>query len=121
MDDPTFFNLFNPQGGIKRTLAEGVETNIFVGDNAMLSVVEIAPNAKGSIHSHPEEQWGVMLDGSAIRIQDGKEHAVKKGDFWRTPGNVEHGVIAGADGAKILDIFSPPRDEYRNTGDGFGV
>jgi quercetin dioxygenase-like cupin family protein len=87
----------------------------------MLSVVEIAPNAKGSIHRHPEEQWAVLLEGSAIRIQDGENHAVQKGDFWRTPGNVEHGVVAGPDGAKILDIFSPPRDEYRKTGNGFGV
>ena len=120
MENPAFFNLDNPVGGIKRKLAEGVDADIFVGDGAMLSVVVIAPNAKGSIHSHPEEQWGVLLDGSAIRIQDGQEHPVEKGDFWRTPGEVEHGVIAGPNGAKILDIFSPPREEYRNSGEGFG-
>ena len=74
---------------------------------------------KGSIHSHPEEQWGVLLEGSAIRIQDGEDQPVKKGDFCRTPGNIEHGIVAGPDGAKILDIFSPPRKEYRKLGEDF--
>ncbi len=30
------------------------------------------------------------------------------GDFWRTPGNVPHTMRAGADGCRVLDIFSPP-------------
>ena len=52
----------------------------------MLSVVTLAPHAQGTLHHHPEEQWGVLLDGSAIRVQGGEEIPVKKGDFWRTPG-----------------------------------
>jgi hypothetical protein len=39
---------------------------------------------------------------------------------WRTPGNVSHTMRAGADGARVLDIFSPPRPEYRKAGKGFG-
>src|SRR5262245_40770367 len=54
----------------------------------MLSVVTLAPNAQGILHHHPEEQWGVLLEGSAVRVQAGEEIPVKKGDFWRTPGNV---------------------------------
>ena len=49
------------------------------------------------------------------------EIEVGKGDFWRTPGNVEHTFRAGPEGALILDIFSPPRAEYRKPGSGFGV
>ena len=121
MSDAPFYNIDNPVGGISRTLAEGIDTNIFVGDGAMVSVVEAGPNAKGSIHSHPEEQWGVLLKGSAIRIQDGVEHEVKAGDFWRTPGGVEHGLIAGPEGCTVLDIFAPPREEYKKAGSGFGA
>ena len=53
-----------------------------------------------------------MLEGSAVRIQGGEEIPVKKGDFWCSPGGIEHGVIGGPDGAVILDVFSPPRAEY---------
>jgi len=36
-----------------------------------------------------------VLDGSAIRVQGGEEIEVKKGDLWRTPGNVPHTMRAG--------------------------
>lgn len=120
-NDRTFFNLDDPSLGIQRELAPGLSARIFVGDQAMLSVVTIAPNAEGTIHSHPQEQWGVMLEGDGVRIQDGKEYPVHAGDFWCTPGGVTHGLRAGPNGARVLDIFSPPRDEYRKSGSGFGT
>ena len=117
----TFFNLDDASLGIQRELAPGLSARIFVGDQAMLSVVTIAPNAEGTIHSHPQEQWGVMLEGDGVRTQDGREHPVKAGDFWCTPGGVSHGLRAGPGGARVLDIFSPPRDEYRRSGEGYAA
>ncbi len=116
-----FFNLDDTAQGILRELAPGLTARIFLGDHAMLSVVTIEPNAEGQVHSHPQEQWGVLLEGDAVRIQDGEEIPVKAGDFWRTPGGVPHGLRAGPQGARVLDIFSPPRDEYRKAGSGFGT
>jgi len=116
-----FHNLQKPDDGLLRELAAGVTTRIFAGEHAMLSVVTIAPNAEGVMHHHPEEQWGVLLEGSAIRFQGGEEIAVRQGDFWRTPGNVPHTMRAGPEGARVLDIFSPPRPEYKKAGKGFGA
>ena len=65
------------------------------------------------MHDHPEEQWGLCLEGSGIRFQGGEEVAFSIGDFWRTPGGVPHTMRAGEDGCRVLDIFAPPRDEYR--------
>jgi quercetin dioxygenase-like cupin family protein len=106
--------------GIARKLATGIRTRIFPGDQAMLSIVNLAPYAEGSLHSHPEEQWGFMLEGDGVRNQGGKKIAVTAGDFWRTPGNVAHSLKAGPDGARVLDFFSPPREEYRKAGSGYG-
>lgn len=119
MSGQRFFNLHDRTQGIRRQLAEGLETRIFPGENVMLSVVRVAPNKAGEIHRHPEEQWGLLLEGSGVRTQDGVEHAVRAGDFWQTPGNVPHGFTAGPDGAVVLDVFSPPREEYRHSGSGF--
>ena len=116
-----FHNLDQPVDGLLRELATGVTTRIFSGEHAMLSVVTCAPNTQGMLHQHPEEQWGVLLEGSAVRIQGGEEIEVKKGDFWRTPGNVPHTMRAGPEGARVLDIFSPPRSEYKKPGSGFGT
>ena len=114
------FQLNGDSRGIQRKLAEGVTTSIFPGENVMLSVVRVEPNSAGSVHSHPEEQWGVLLEGRCTRIQDGAEVEVVAGEFWRTPGGATHGVRTGPEGAVILDIFSPPRAEYRQKGEGFG-
>ena len=114
------FQLKDDPRGIRRTLAEGLEANIFPGENVMLSVVHIAPNARGSVHSHPEEQWGVLLEGKCTRIHSGEEVKCSVGEFWHTPGGVAHGIYTGAEGAVVLDIFAPPRAEYKQAGKGFG-
>lgn len=115
-----FHNIDDQNDGLFRELAKGLTTRIFPGDHAMLSVVSFEPNSEGVVHHHPEEQWGLLLEGSAVRIQGDEEIPVKRGDFWRTPGNVPHTMRAGPDGARVLDIFSPPRAEYRTPGKGFG-
>jgi len=118
MSEQRFFNLHDETQGIFRKLAEGMTTRIFPGDNVTISVVRLVPNAAGAGHSHPQEQWGVLLEGSGVRIQDGTEHAVRAGDFWRASGGVAHGFRAGPEGALVLDVFSPPREEYRREGSG---
>ena len=115
-----FFHIDDLGQGLARQLTEGVTTRIFPGDQAMLSVVRIEPHARGMLHKHPEEQWGYLVEGSATRIQDGEHIHVQKGSFWRTPGNVAHSIIAGPEGCIILDVFAPPREEYKTPGSGFG-
>lgn len=119
--EPWAFNLGELSQGIARKLGEGITTRIFPGEHAMLSVVRIEPHSSGTVHSHPQEQWGVLLEGACVRIQGGEERAMKAGDFWHTPGGVPHGIRTGGSGATVLDIFSPPREEYRKAGEGFGT
>jgi len=115
-----FFNIENADEGIARKLAEGITTNIFPGDQAMISIVRFEPNAVGVLHHHPEEQWGYLIEGSGIRIQGEEEIPINPGDFWRTPSNVPHTMKAGTHGAVIFDIFAPPREAYLKPGEGFG-
>ncbi|HSQ05950.1 MAG TPA: cupin domain-containing protein [Burkholderiales bacterium] len=115
------FQLNGDDRGIPRELAKGINASIFPGENVMLSVVKVEPHSTGTVHSHPEEQWGVLLAGRCTRIQSGAEVECTVGDFWCTPGGVPHGVRTGESGATILDIFSPPRAEYKKAGAGFGT
>lgn len=114
-------NLYDLSQGIQRTLSEGITTRIFPGEQAMLSVVRVEPHSMGKVHSHPQEQWGVLLQGECVRIQGGEEIPMKAGDFWHTPGGVSHGIRTGASAAVVLDIFAPPREEYQKSGQGFGT
>ena len=83
--DKYFFNINKTDKGIFRELGEGIITRIFPGDQAMVSVVKIDPNSTGKIHSHPQEQWSLMVDGSATRIQGNEKISVRKGDICCTP------------------------------------
>ena len=117
-DASRFHNL--REGGIVRQLAPGVTARVFPGVHAMLSVVTLESHSSSPVHAHPNEQWGVCLEGEWVRIQDGVEHHVRAGDFWQTPPNVPHGGRALPDKrAVVLDIFSPPREEYRKAGAGY--
>ena len=82
-----FFNIDEYDHSIARELGPGLNTRIYAGEQAMLSVVTIAPNAKGELHKHPE--WGLLLEGSGIRVQGDERISVKKGDFlahiWQYP------------------------------------
>jgi len=109
------------EDGLARKLQDGVTTHIFFGQNIMLSLAEIAPNTISTIHSHPEEQWGYLLEGECVRIQNGEEVFMTQGDFWHTPANSPHGVRTGERSATIMDIFSPPRKAYTKPGEGLAA
>ena len=116
--EKNFFNLHKQDQGILRDLARGVSTRIFPGDHAVPSVVCVDPRCESELYSHPQEQWGILVEGSGVRIQDGEETTVSAGDFWRTPPAINHVFRAGPNGARVRDVFSPPRDEYRVKGTG---
>ena len=119
--ETNFFNVDNLSHGISRELSNGIKARIFPGEQAMVSIVKIQSKAVGKIHDHPQEQWSMMISGSALRIQDGEEIPVSEGDFWCTPGGIRHGIVGGPQGALIFDFFAPPRDEYKKPGSGFAA
>jgi len=121
MSNKNFFNINTLTGGIERNLAPGIDATIFAGDQAMISVVRLAPGSKGEIHNHPEEQWGICQSGHGIRIQDGTRVSVGAGDFWLTPGGINHGIEAGDEGMVVVDVFAPPRGSYKTEGNGFAA
>ena len=105
--------------GVERILAKGITARILVGEHSMVSVVRVEPNTAGNIHSHPEEQWGILVSGKCIRIQGDEEYEARVGDFWHTPPNVPHGVRTESERAIILDVFSPAKEHYKSSGEGY--
>ena len=120
MSQTPIFNLTNPAHGIPREIAEGIRGSVFVSQNAMLQVARFEPHCAVPMHSHAEEQWTLVLEGSCIRILDGVETRAQAGDFWFFPANSSHGARTEESGALLLDVFSPPRPEYRVAEQGLG-
>jgi quercetin dioxygenase-like cupin family protein len=94
-------------------LANGVTARALFGEGAMLNLVELEPDAVVALHSHPHEQLGMVLRGSMTLVVDGTEHVLEEMDAYTLPGGAEHEGIAGPQGALVLDVFQPVREDYR--------
>ena len=95
-------------------LAPGVMLRTMWGDRVMMSMVEVAPKAVVPNHTHPHEQAGLVLQGEFEFTIGGETKWVRPGDAYVIPGGVEHSLV-GSDGwSLVLDIFSPPREEYKH-------
>jgi len=100
---------------VKIVQMEGLETIILTGlhSGKMMMVLNItSPRHTVPLHSHPQEQIGMVYSGKAnLRIGD-EERIAKKGDFYRIPANVSHSDTAIGDEPFImLDIFYPVRED----------
>ena len=93
---------------------EGPSLKTFWGDNIMISLVELRPGSVVPPHSHPEEQAGYVIEGALEFTMNGQTRMVGPGEIFFIPGGVEHAVtVASAETAKVVDIFSPVRDDYK--------
>jgi quercetin dioxygenase-like cupin family protein len=93
-------------------MIEGVEARPIFGERAMLNLVTFEPGATVPAHSHPHEQLGVVLRGMQALVIDGVAHELGPMDGYVIPGGLEHSAYCGADGATVLDVFSPVREDY---------
>jgi quercetin dioxygenase-like cupin family protein len=94
-------------------IAPGSEIRVAFGAKIMLSFVSIQPGAVIPLHSHPHEQGGVCLEGSFEFTIGDEMRIVKKGEGWMLPGGVAHSVRGLSTAASALDIFCPPREDYK--------
>ena len=58
------------------------------------------------------EQIMIVIDGYMDEIIEGKLYSVKKGDVLTLPSNMEHGGRIGEVDCSVIDIFSPPREDF---------
>lgn len=94
-------------------LADGVTGRPLFGSGAMINVIEFEPGAVVPLHSHPHEQLGIVLRGMQALVVDGEAHELGPMEGYVLPGDVEHSAYCGPEGATVVDIFVPVREDYR--------
>ena len=94
-------------------LAAGVSGRPLFGGGAMLNLIEFEPGAEVPLHSHPHEQLGIVLRGMQALVVDGVAHELGPYEAYVLPGGIEHSAYCGPEGALVLDVFQPVRDDYR--------
>ena len=94
-------------------LADGVVGRPLFGAGSMLNMIEFEPGSVVPLHSHPHEQLGLVLRGEAVMVVDGVEHVCGPMDAYAIPGGVPHEGRFGPEGALVLDVFHPVREDFR--------
>jgi quercetin dioxygenase-like cupin family protein len=93
----------------------GVRRRTFNSDQATVHSYAFGPGGQFPIHRHPNEQITLVEEGS-VDFTVGAETTTLGAGAWSVVApDVEHGITAGPDGARILAIVVPRRarsDEY---------
>lgn len=82
------------------------------GERITLAVVELAPNAVVPEHTHPNEQLGICLEGSGTFTLDGETREMRPGTTWRILADRPHDLVVGPEGAVVIDVFTPVREDW---------
>ena len=94
-------------------LAPGVHTRTFWGEQMLLSRVEVEANTEMPLHTHSEEQGGIILEGEFEIGMGGEVKVLKPGDMYIIPGGVEHYAKALGQKVRALGIYSPVREAFK--------
>jgi len=90
----------------------GLIGRALTGAEATLAQIELEPDVDVPQHAHVNEQIGILTGGSlTFRIGD-ESRALQPGATWIIPANVPHSVTAGPDGAALIEVFVPARDDW---------
>ncbi len=104
---------YDPSNLERNELVPGVFLRTMWGEKVMMSLVEISPGSEVPSHTHPHEQAGIIMQGEVEFTIGGETKRLRQGDAYVIPGGVEHRVVSTGGWALALDIFSPPREEYK--------
>jgi unsaturated pyranuronate lyase len=92
---------------------DGIVGRTVHGERVTLSVLELDAGAVVPEHAHANEQVGVLLEGSVTFTIGGETRDLSPGATWCILAQVPHSVVVGPDGALIVEVFSPIRDDWQ--------
>ena len=88
--------------------ADRVEAQILTGEYMHLIRAVYEPGATYEMHSHPHEQFSLLLSGRMLLTVGGETREIGPGDGWYAPGGVSHGgEVLGDEPAVFIDVYSP--------------
>lgn len=108
-------------------LYPGVNAKILWGNGTMISLLELTPHAKIAEEVLPADRFvfvlegsiGQLIDGNTVNMSsvkrdapDGTHSGTPRTDFVYLEKGSKNAVLAGAAGAKLLEIYSPLRLDY---------
>jgi quercetin dioxygenase-like cupin family protein len=94
-------------------LTDGILARAVEGERVTMAVVQLDPNAVSPAHHHDNEQLGFVIAGSIVMRVGTEERELNPGDTYNIPSDVSHDAVAGPDGATVVDVFVPVREDWK--------
>ena len=93
-------------------IAEGVARQLVSGDRVMVCRLTLAARTVTAIHTHVHEQMTLVERGQVDFFVEGQRRTAKAGDVLLFPSGILHGATMLEEEVVLIDIFSPPREEF---------
>ena len=93
--------------------APGIQVQPVIGEALMTCWIAMEPGAVVVEHSHPNEQLGVVVEGSVTITAAGETRTMVVGDAYVVPSDLVHEGVAGPEGVVLVETFVPIREAYR--------
>ena len=93
-------------------LVKGSNSHLIRGSNVMISFLTMKAESVFELHSHPQEQIMIVIEGYCDEVIEDRIYRVGPGDVIRLPPNVVHGAFLREVDCKAIDVFSPARSDY---------
>jgi quercetin dioxygenase-like cupin family protein len=95
----------------KEKMKDGVMRQVLHGKNSTLVGVSLEKGSHVERHSHPSEQFSLILSGSLRMIFDDREEILNAGEIIFIPAHEPHAAEA-LDEIWGIDFFAPRRAEW---------
>ena len=66
-----------------------------------------------SLQTHVNDQITYVVEGEIIARVGDETRKIGQGGFFRVPSNAPHGVQILTPSAQLIDVFTPPREDFR--------
>jgi quercetin dioxygenase-like cupin family protein len=93
-------------------VADGIARQMIYGERLMICRFSFAPRVITPVHSHPHEQITMVERGRVRFTVAGADRIASAGDVLFFPSGLEHGATMLDEPVVLIDIFSPPREEF---------
>lgn len=98
-----------------KEISPGVFRKISYLNDMMVAIIEFTGKPMDQPeepHSHPHEQVSYVAEGSLYVFIDNEKQLLKKGDLFLIPSNVPHCIQTLTENVKLVDTFSPIREDF---------
>ena len=107
-------NVYRAVSGLKPArIWDGVLARVVNGDRVTIGFVEIDPDVLVPEHRHDNEQVGFVLRGSVTMVIANQSRELRVGETYTIASQLPHSARAGADGASVVDVFAPVREDWK--------